>query len=153
MKTDIRKRGDELIALFAAAPIKRTFGMTLFYGEDAEAVFDMPHNPELEHAMGDTHGGVIATLLDNAGWFAAAVHYDTWIATIEMQMRLLEPARKDDLRAVGRLVRRGGSFAVAEMEVRAASGRLVATGSGTFAVTSLKTVPPSTGDCTNGGRS
>ena len=31
---------------------------------------------------------VIATLLDNAGWFTAAVEYDTWIATVELTVRL-----------------------------------------------------------------
>jgi uncharacterized protein (TIGR00369 family) len=126
-----------LAALFSRAPIKKTFGMELSFNERDEAAFDLPHNPGLEHALGDTHGGIIATLLDNAGWFTAAVHYDTWIATIEMHMRLLEPAGREPLRAVGRLVRGGRSFAVAEMEVRSASGRLVATGSGTYAVTGL----------------
>ena len=135
---DRQNRCTELTALFSKAPIKATFGMELSFNENNEAVFDLPHNPGLEHGFRDTHGGILATLLDNAGWFTAAVHYDTWIATLEMQMRLLEPARREDLRAVGRLQRAGSRFAVAEMEVRTASGRLVATGSGTFAVTSLK---------------
>jgi uncharacterized protein (TIGR00369 family) len=76
-------------------------------------------------------------LLDNAGWFAAAVHYDSWIATVEMQVRLLEPAKREPLRAVGRVLRVGQSLAVAEMEARTLTGRLVASGSGTFTVTSL----------------
>ena len=129
------ERRQALADLFGRAPIKRTFGMELSFDEQDGAVFELPHNPDLEHAERDTHGGVIATLLDNAGWFTAAVPYDTWIVTAEMQMRLLEPARREDLRATGRLVRAGGSIAVAEMEVRTVAGRLVATGSGTFAVT------------------
>jgi len=137
---DARKqRSEELEALFSRAPIKATFGMELSFNEKYEAVFELPHNPSLEHALGDTHGGVVATLLDNAGWFAAAVHYDTWIVTLEMQLRLLEPARKESLQSVGRVLRAGQNFAVAEMEVRTRSGRLVATGSGTFAVTSKET--------------
>jgi uncharacterized protein (TIGR00369 family) len=134
-----KERCEELVALFSRAPIKKTFGMVLFFNDKDESVFELPHNPRLEHALGDTHGGIIATLLDNAGWFAAAVQYDSWIATVEMQVRLLEPARKEALRAVGRVLRAGQSLAVAEMEVRTLSGRLVATGSGTFAVTSLDT--------------
>jgi uncharacterized protein (TIGR00369 family) len=88
----------------------------------------------------DTHGGVIATLLDIAGWFAAAVHYSSWIATIEFQVRLLEPARKEDLITSGHLIRAGKSFAVSSMETRTKSGRLIATGSGIFTTTGLKTV-------------
>ena len=136
---DRSERCAELVALFSRAPIKQTFGMVLSYDDEDRAVFVLPHNPGLEHALHDTHGGVIATLLDNAGWFTAAAQYDTWIATVELQVRLLEPVQREDLRAAGRLVRRGQHLAVCEMEVRTASGRLVAMGSGTFAVTSLGT--------------
>ena len=137
--TDRKKRCEELVTLFSRAPIKKTFGMNLSFADNNDSVFELPHNPALEHGLGDTHGGIIATLLDNAGWFAAAVQYDSWIATVEMQVRLLEPAKREPLRAVGRVLRAGQSLAVAEMEVRSLSGRLVATGSGTFAVTSLDT--------------
>ena len=136
---DKSKRGAELIELFGRAPIKKTFGMVFSYNDNHQAIFEMPHNPNYEHALGDTHGGIIATLLDNAGWFTAAVHYETWIATIEMQMRLLKPAGKRDLVAMGELIRAGRSFAVAQMKVQTAKGRLVATGSGTFAITSVDT--------------
>lgn len=110
--------------------------MVASFDKEGHAVFELPHNPALEHAAHDTHGGILATLLDNAGWFTAAVEYDSWIATVELTVRLHEPARREDLRAVGRLVRAGRFLAVAEMEVRSASGRLVATGAGTFKVTS-----------------
>ena len=133
------KRSNELIELFGRAPIKKTFRMVLSYNDNLEAIFKMPHSPNYEHALGDTHGGIIATLLDNAGWFTAAVQYETWIATIEMQMRLLKPAGKKDLIAMGELIRAGRSFAVAHMKVQTARGRLVATGSGTFAITSVST--------------
>lgn len=135
--SDRKKRCEELVALFSHAPIKRTLGLNLSFNDRNEAVFDLPYSPGFDHGLGDTHGGIIATLLDNAGWFAAAVEYDSWIATVEMQVRLLEPAKREPLRAVGRVLRAGQSLAVSEMEARTLSGRLVATGSGTFAVTSL----------------
>jgi uncharacterized protein (TIGR00369 family) len=135
--SDRKRRCGKLVRLFSKAPIKKTTGMSLSFNDRNEAVFDLPHNPGFEHGLGDTHGGIIATLLDNAGWFAVAVEYEAWIATVEMQVRLLEPARREHLQAVGRVLRAGQSLAVAEMEVRTLSGRLVATGSGTFAVTSL----------------
>lgn len=119
--------------------MKRTFGMRLSYDGDGTAVFEMPHHPGFTHALGDTHGGVIATLLDNAGWFTAAVHYDTWVNTVEMQVRLLEPAKREDLKATATLIRAGKRLAVTTMEVRGASGRLVATGSATFAVSDIPT--------------
>ncbi len=130
-----QERQEALADLFSRAPIKKTFGMELSFDEAHRAVFHLPHNPDLDHALKDTHGGAIATLLDNAGWFTAAVEYDTWIATVELTVRLLEPARGEDLRAVGTLLKAAKNIAITSMEVRSATDRLVATGAGTFAVT------------------
>ena len=123
--------------------MKHTFGMELSYDGDGNAVFEMPYKAELSHAMKDTHGGVIATLLDNAGWFTAAVQYDQWVNTSELTVRLHEPANQEDLRAAGKIVRAGKRLCVASMEVRSVSGRLVATGSGTFVVSSKPISLPS----------
>jgi uncharacterized protein (TIGR00369 family) len=133
-----KKRQDELVALFARAPIKKTFGMTLHYDEDGRAVFDMPYNPRLDHFLGGIHGGVISTLLDNAGWFTAAALSDNWVATAELHVRLLEPVAKVDLRSIGRIVKAGSRLIVGEMEVRTkGQDLLVAIGSATFIVTSV----------------
>lgn len=83
------------------------------------------------------HGGAIATLLDNAGWFTAATRYDTWIATTDLHVQLLENVQGQALRARGELIRAGKRLATARMEVRLTDGKLVAIGSGTFAVTSV----------------
>lgn len=112
-------------------------GATTRFDEQLRPVVTLPHSPELEHALGDIHGGVLATLVDAAAWCAAAVHYESWITTVELHVRLLEPARGEDLVAVGEVVRIGNRIAVADAEVRTASGRLVAAGGATFSATSL----------------
>lgn len=133
---DLASRRQTMVELFAKARIKQSFGMVLSYDGDS-ACLDLPYNPNLDHGMGSTHGGAIATLIDNAGWFTAAPYYDRWIATVEFQVRLHEPATEQPLQARGSLVRRGKRLAVAEMAVRTGAGVLVATGSGTFALTSV----------------
>ena len=138
MPTDRKERIAQLAAGYGRAPIGKTFGMSLSFDEHDQAVFSLPHNPGLEHALGDTHGGAIATMLDNATWFTAAVPYDVWIATVELTVRLLEPARKEELLATGRLIRAGKTMATAAAEVRSVSGRLVAIATGTFAVTTAE---------------
>ena len=125
-----------LIEAFHRSPIQKAFGMSLRYDKDFHAIFDLPYNPNFNHGMGGIHGGVFATLLDNAGWFTAAPHYGFWVVTVEFSTRLLEPVIGEDLRAAGRMIRSGKTLAVCEMEVKAAKDRLVAVGSGTFAVTS-----------------
>ena len=139
-RADIAERRARMVTTFNGSPIGRLFGMTLRYDGEA-AVLDLPYNEHLDHALGATHGGVLATLLDNAGWFTLAPFYPTWIATVEFQVRLHEPAVRRDLRARGRVVRRGWHLSVAEMEVRDMDDRLIATGSGTFARTSQKFEP------------
>jgi len=133
------QRQIELKALFEKAPFKHTFAMELTFDINGNAVLDMPYNPSFDHALGGVHGGVIATLLDNAGWFTVAVHTTTWVSTVEFHVRLLEPVANSHLQSRGRLVRMGKRLAVADMDVRTPDGSLVALGSGTFLVTSMPT--------------
>ena len=127
---------ERLVALFYRSTISKSFGLKLDFDEENRAVFDLPYDGRFDHFLDDVHGGAIATLIDNAGWFTAAAHYPMWIVSVEFSVRLHEPAGKQDLRATGRIVRAGKRFTSTEMEVRNASDVLVATGSGTFAVTS-----------------
>lgn len=131
-----KQRRDELCTLFLSAPIAKSFGMKVHYTGEGNAVFTLPHNKNFDHAMGGIHGGVFATMLDNAGWFTVAPYFDTWIATVEFTTRLLEPVTQEDLIATGEIVRRGKKLTVAQMKIQSGSGKLVAIGSGTFAVTS-----------------
>lgn len=120
--------------MFHAAPIARSMGTRLAYDAEHRAVFTQPYNPAFNHGLGEIHGGVIATLIDNAGWFTVAGEYDTWVATVEFQVRLLGRA-KEELVARGQIVNAGKRLATTTMEVRAGD-RLIAIGSGTFTVTS-----------------
>jgi uncharacterized protein (TIGR00369 family) len=135
-----RKRQEELIRFFDKAPIKRTFGMEFHYDDEGSAVFDLPYNSGLDHALGGIHGGVMATLLDNAGWFTAAALFDTWIATSDLSVKLLVPVERKALRSRGRVLRAGSRLAVCEMEVRTEDGVLAAVGQGSFIVTSVSTM-------------
>ncbi|TNF70660.1 MAG: PaaI family thioesterase [Acidobacteria bacterium] len=138
-KDQVEERRQKIIELTHSAPIIASLGSRLSYNETGEAVWDMPYHPGFDHALEGVHGGVFATLLDNAGWFTVAPHYDTWIATVEFQVRLLEHVQKRDLQAVGHLIKLGKRLATTRMEVLTADdGKIVAMGSGTFAPTSVK---------------
>ncbi|MDY7042216.1 MAG: PaaI family thioesterase [Chloroflexota bacterium] len=136
------ERIEELLRMFnETARIARHLGMTLSFTDEANAVIDLPYNPNLDHALGGIHGGVYATMLDSAGWFAAAAAHDEpcWIATSEVSIHFLEPAEHASLRAVGRLLKRGKRQDVAEMHLYDGQGRLIGHGTGTFVV--LPNVP------------
>ncbi len=126
-----------MVRLFASAPIAQSMGMVAHYDEEGRAVFTQSYHPGFDHALGGVHGGLIATMLDNAGWFTVAPHYENWVATVEFSVRLHAPVSQRGLVATGELQRLGRRMAVARMEVRDEADRLIATGSGTFTDTSV----------------
>jgi acyl-CoA thioesterase len=130
-------RARALEAMVGRASFLSHLGAEIRFDDEFRSVVTLPHRPHLEHAKGGVHGGVLATLIDAAAWCAAAVHYPSWIATVEFDVRLLEPVIGEDLIAVGRAVRIGKRIAVAETEVRTAAGRLVAVGAATLSTTGL----------------
>jgi uncharacterized protein (TIGR00369 family) len=127
---------ERLIALFASSTIAQSMGLSLSYDEADRAVLELPYSGRYDHFLDDVHGGAIAAMVDNAGWFAAAVHYPTWIVSIEFQVRYHEAAGREPLTALGTILRAGKRITQTAMEVRNRSGVLVASGSGSFAVTS-----------------
>ncbi|MCJ7726037.1 MAG: PaaI family thioesterase [Acidimicrobiia bacterium] len=131
------ERAAKMTALFGRAPLPGHLGMSLRFDDDFRAVVEIPHAGFLNHGLGQIHGGIFATLIDTAAWFTAAVHYDTWISTVDLNVRLLESVEAEDLIATGAVIRLGKRLAAADAEVRTTAGRLVAVGGGTFAATSV----------------
>lgn len=129
------RRKKELQELFRSrAHIAQTLGMELVFDEEDRPVVTMPYDPRFDQAAGGIHGGVYATLLDTAAWFAAAMNHSesSWIATSELSIHFLKPAMKTDLKAVGRLLKGGKRQDIAEAHLYDGSGELVGHGVGTF---------------------
>jgi uncharacterized protein (TIGR00369 family) len=138
MSSDImRTRCEELVSFFNRAPLQKTFGMIISFKENGDAIFDMPYNPSFDHTMGGIYGGVVASLIDNAGWYTAAAHTDNWVSTVNLTIQLLEPAEKTKIRAVGELVRAGKRISVVNSKVFTEDGRLIAIGVGNFSISSI----------------
>ena len=139
------RREEELLTMFHdGAPISRYFGMHLSFTEDGSAIVDLPHNPNLDHALGGVHGGVYATMLDTAGWFAVAFTRTdpTSIVTSEITVRYLEPVERISLRAIGKVIRQGKRQDVAEMQLLDEEGRLVGHATGAFMVLPMNPTAP-----------
>jgi uncharacterized protein (TIGR00369 family) len=132
MSTD---RKEKLLELFnQRAPIAKTFGMKLSFDVDDRANISLPYNPALDHALGGIHGGIIATLLDNAGWFTCALAHEGegWVVTAEMSLHLFQPVQKTDLLARGRILKAGKRQDIADMRCWDTDNNLVAHATGTF---------------------
>jgi uncharacterized protein (TIGR00369 family) len=130
-------RCEKLISFFNRAPLQQAFGMIISYKENGDAIFDMPYNPSFDHTMGGIYGGVVASMIDNAGWYTAAAHTDNWVSTVNLNIQLLEPAEKIHIRAIGELVRAGKRLSVVNTKVFAGDDKLIAIGSGNFAISSI----------------
>jgi uncharacterized protein (TIGR00369 family) len=104
------------------------------YGEGcAEVELDVqPHH--LQH-MGFIHGGVISTLMDNTGWYAAVSNLrdDQTAVTMEIKINYLKPASGKHLIASASVKRQGRTTSFVLIELHD-EGRLVAFATGTYAV-------------------
>jgi uncharacterized protein (TIGR00369 family) len=96
----------------------------------------LPFKPELSRGDELIHGGVIAALIDKAGTAAAWSYSDipetARGATVSLTVNYLKGAASCDLTAQARVVRRGGTLTVVDVEVKDADGDLVAKGPVTY---------------------
>jgi uncharacterized protein (TIGR00369 family) len=90
-------------------------------------------NPERRY----THGGILAALVDVAADWAMVTRTRRGVPTIDMRVDYHAAAMPGDLIARGRIIKWGNQFSVAEAQVFDESGKLLASGRGTYL-----TVPP-----------
>lgn len=121
-------------------PLHRFLGITLRDVRPGWAQLSLPYRQELE---GDPrsnrmHGGIIACLLDSAGGAAAVTTLtgpDDMIASIDIRVDYLEPAKPEDVIAEGEIVRSGSAIIVTRMKAfHANSGELIAEGKAVYRV-------------------
>lgn len=75
--------------------------------------------PELSQQHGYFHGGVVGTIGDSAGGYAAfsLMPADASVLTVEYKINLLAPAHGERLIARGRVVKPGRTLTVAHVDV------------------------------------
>ena len=114
-------------------------GAKIEHVEDGYCRLRLPFKPELSRGDDLIHGGVIATLIDKAGtaaaWSYSDITDDAMGATIALTVNYLQGALSCDLIAEGRVMRRGGSITVADVEIKNDAGDLIAKGPVTYKLT------------------
>ena len=116
-------------------PFLEHTGAELKFAEEGEAELELHVRPyHLQH-LGFIHGGVISTLMDNTGWYAAVSNLgDGYTAvTMEIKINYLKPASGKHLLATAKVKRQGRktSFVIIELHDE---GKLVAFATGTYAI-------------------
>lgn len=82
----------------------------------------LPYKKELTQQDGYFHAGVIGTLADNAGGYAAytLMPAGSRVLTVEYKLNLLSPGRGEELRARSYVIKAGRTLTVCHSEVFAA---------------------------------
>ncbi len=112
-------------------------GMELEELGEGRALFTLEVGERFFNAGGVVHGGVFASLADAALAAALATmvdHEKESIATVEMKINYMAPARGGKLAAEGRIIQRGRSVAVGECAVSDGEGRMMAKAMATFLI-------------------
>ncbi len=107
--------------------------------ERKEVEVTVAYRPELSHdaARRVFHGGIVATLVDIAGYAAVAIWQEAPTPTMALHVEFLRPAVGDELLARGILRRMGRSIARVDVEVSTA-GALVALGRATYSTSGVR---------------
>lgn len=84
--------------------------------------------------FGIVHGGVLATLIDTATFWAVFLRLpeDDGLVNIDLKLNYLKPVQGGRLQALGRAIRSGNSISYAEARVQDEDGRLLAHGTSTL---------------------
>jgi len=109
--------------------------------EEGVAVVQMTPTDEMANSVGFVHGGMISALADSAmGRSLRTIKPGvTRSMSFDLKLSFINAAKVGEtLRATGRVVHAGRRTAVTECRIQGPGGRLVATASGTFAITREK---------------
>ena len=85
-----------------------------------------------------THGGILGALVDVTADFMIAAKVGAPAPTVDLRTDYHRAATPGNLRAVGKIIKIGGTFSTAEAEVFDAEGQLIASGRGVYFTASIK---------------
>ncbi|WP_341988021.1 PaaI family thioesterase [Azorhizobium sp. AG788] len=125
----------ELDARIRRAPYHQWLGISVVGVGDGEIVVELPWREEfvVNAEVGYTHGGILATMVDLVADWAIATKLGRPFPTVDMRVDYHRPAMKGTLTVRGKVIRLGSTFTTAEATVEDASGKLLASGRGTYA--------------------
>jgi uncharacterized protein (TIGR00369 family) len=111
-------------ASFQSQNVMHLIRATLPLVEAGRTEIHVPHWDGIEQQHGYVHGGVVGTIADSAGGYAAMtlVPEGASVLTVEYKLNLLAPANGDKLIARGSVVRAGRTLVVTQAEVFAVEG-------------------------------
>ena len=118
-------------------PFWSLLGMELTDIKKGWAKIRLPFTKKLANGIGVAHGGAIFSPADSAVGMAliGLVNKDENISTLEMKINYLRPLAEGEIIAEAKIVHKGTTTAIGDVEVRDGKGTLIAKGLATYAIT------------------
>jgi uncharacterized protein (TIGR00369 family) len=115
-------------ALADNVPVARLVGFRVEEAGDGRSVLSLRAGPRHANPMGTLHGGVICDVADAAMGiaFASTLEPEETFTTITLSVNFFRPVWEAELRAEGRVVRKGKTTGYLECDVLDDGGRHIA---------------------------
>lgn len=128
----------EVQRIVAASPYPSHMSMGLTEMDISSSTVELALNNNHMQPFGIVHGGVLATLIDTATFWAAfmAIPQDAGLVNVDLKLNYLKPVTDGLLRARGRALHSGKSISYAEASVFDENNTLLSHGTST-----LMTIP------------
>jgi uncharacterized protein (TIGR00369 family) len=103
---------------FARQRVMGLIGARLARVEPGRVEIELPFRPDLTQQHGYFHAGIVATVADSAGGYAAftLMPAGSSVLSVEFKIHLLAPADGEGLLARGRVVKAGRTLTICELE-------------------------------------
>src|SRR6266446_9445668 len=113
--------------------IDRLIGLEAQEIVDGRATVALTTGPQHANPMGTLHGGILCDIADAAMGmaFASTLASEESFTTVELKINFFRPVWEANLRAEGKVVRRGGTIGYVECEIMDEGGHLIAKASST----------------------
>ena len=117
-------------------PVAELIGFELVEVGEGRSVVTLETGPQHTNPMGTTHGGILCDIADSAMGIAfhSTLSPGESFTTVELKINFFRPVWKAQLRAEGKVVRRGRTVGYVECEVSDENGRAIAKASSTCLV-------------------
>ncbi len=124
----------ELMQLVNTSPYPAHMAMRMAAIDFDRARIELETGPQHLQPYGIVHGGVLATLIDTATFWAVFMRIpeDAGLVNIDLKLNYLKPVIDQHLTAQGRAIRSGKAISYAEARVLDATGKLIAHGTSTL---------------------
>ncbi len=128
LKADFRTR-----AKTNDVAVARLIGFEAKEIADGRAIVTLAAGPQHANPMGTLHGGILCDIADAAMGmaFASTLAPEETFTTVELKINFFRPVWEANLKAEGKVVRRGRSLGYVECEITDESGQLIAKASST----------------------